>query len=324
MHALRVVSKGWPRRRHFSLDVTESVQLLVAAAATGTSRPAAASHNLAIRLLHGSCFCLRQRPSISHHDGNNIMKPPELQASTPVEQSPAAEPLRPASWIQKVANYFSLSSNRQPTSHTNPQRVSPNLIEDEQIQTNAAITSTTRPSSGSTSVDGKSAISWTSGSGLWRRAAPYFERAGHSLGQAARSSSAAVTRNVRSTARSLGDSLRDASRRRWAASRAWIQGNVQMAWLHASQRIQSLGNSVGEAVTRPIRTATTRIAQQWQQSRVWHRFWWWSLAAIAVYGVATTLPKEMARLVLAPARASPDSPSAANDIATSHKATPEA
>lgn len=27
----------------------------------------------------------------------------------------------------------------------------------------------------------------------------------------------------------------------------------------------------------------------------WNRFWWWSLSALAVYGIATTVPKEVVR-----------------------------
>jgi hypothetical protein len=322
-NAIRVVSKGWPRRHFSLLDDTKSVQLLVAAVATGsTSRSAFASHNPAIRSLHRS-GCCRQRPTLSHHDGNNRLKPPELQATTtPVDQSPAAES-RPASWIQRVANYLSASTTRRPPPQSNPPRDAPNLLGNDQSQTSTTSTSTTRPNSSSSSIDAKTTISGTLGTGLWHRAAPYLEHAGHSLGQAARSVGAAVTRNVQSTVSSVGDSLQEASRRYWSTRRAWIQRRVQMAWHHASQRMQSLGTSVGEAVTRPVRTAATQIAQQWQQGRVWNRFWWWSLAAIAVYGVATTLPKEMVRLVLAPAkRASPDA-SSANDNVSSLKAPPE-
>lgn len=61
-----------------------------------------------------------------------------------------------------------------------------------------------------------------------------------------------------------------------------------------------------DAVTRPVRDVAQKLVPSigWDSlsstaARWWNRFWWWSLAAIGVYGVATTVPKEVIRQKMA-------------------------
>ena len=51
--------------------------------------------------------------------------------------------------------------------------------------------------------------------------------------------------------------------------------------------------STTKTVTEPIR----RMRENFNGKKIAKWIWWWSLAAIGVYGVATTVPKELIRQV---------------------------
>lgn len=52
-----------------------------------------------------------------------------------------------------------------------------------------------------------------------------------------------------------------------------------------------------ESISRPIRDATRRVSESIQLApgTAWNKFFYWSLLAISVYGVSTTVPKEIVR-----------------------------
>jgi hypothetical protein len=88
----------------------------------------------------------------------------------------------------------------------------------------------------------------------------------------------AASTTIRETTRSTADNVR--SRIRTALS-AWTLS------------IRNTALRTVRVVTEPFARLTANLSQS--GSSVWNRFWWWSLSAVAVYGLATTVPKELIR-----------------------------
>ena len=95
---------------------------------------------------------------------------------------------------------------------------------------------------------------------------------------AARSSSRSVSDEIHSGTKAASANVRAAPR--WAVSQAKESSNKVLS--KASERIQN--GSLG---------MFGNVQEFGQSTLRW--FWWWSLAVVAVYGIATTLPKELIR-----------------------------
>jgi hypothetical protein len=73
-----------------------------------------------------------------------------------------------------------------------------------------------------------------------------------------------------------------------------LQGFAQRIITNVNDRTQALINGI----VAPIRSIFKSIREKWRATPIWNRFFYWSLSAIAVYGIATTLPKEIIRLAI--------------------------
>jgi hypothetical protein len=56
--------------------------------------------------------------------------------------------------------------------------------------------------------------------------------------------------------------------------------------------------SLVHSVAMPIQSIGKYIVNLWRTTPIWNRFFWWSLSAIAVYGIATTVPKEIVKYAI--------------------------
>ena len=66
-----------------------------------------------------------------------------------------------------------------------------------------------------------------------------------------------------------------------------------------SSDIRNRTQSVLHGLRAPFQYGWTYVANAWRATPIWNRFFWWSLSAIAVYGLATTIPKEVIKLAIA-------------------------
>jgi|UniRef100_A0A8J9X2U9 gas vesicle protein len=65
-----------------------------------------------------------------------------------------------------------------------------------------------------------------------------------------------------------------------------------------SSTASSFSNGVRSSIsniTKPFRRMWTKLVQHMRGTKVLRLLWWWSLAAVGVYGVSTTVPKELIR-----------------------------
>jgi hypothetical protein len=65
-----------------------------------------------------------------------------------------------------------------------------------------------------------------------------------------------------------------------------------------SSNIHERTKSFVSSITAPFQYGWNYIANIWRTTPVWNRFFWWSLSAIAVYGIATTLPTQLIKLAI--------------------------
>ena len=59
-------------------------------------------------------------------------------------------------------------------------------------------------------------------------------------------------------------------------------------------------------ISAPFQSGWNYVGNVWRTTPIWNRFFWWSLSAIAVYGIATTLPKEVIKLAMNQSTTSPN------------------
>lgn len=87
--------------------------------------------------------------------------------------------------------------------------------------------------------------------------------------------------------------------------------SIETTRMNARQRIEQFRNrvlfninegtkSIFYNITAPFLYGWNYVANIWHTTPIWNRFFWWSLSAIAVYGIATTLPKELIKLAISP------------------------
>ena len=85
--------------------------------------------------------------------------------------------------------------------------------------------------------------------------------------------------------------------------------SIETASIKTRQRIDDLHSRVSSnfnertksfvsSMIAPFQNGWNYIANIWRTTPIWNRFFWWSLSAIAVYGIATTLPKELIQLAV--------------------------
>ena len=88
-----------------------------------------------------------------------------------------------------------------------------------------------------------------------------------------------------------------------------IQSSVEAAKTSVTNRTQVLQESIKssmrssidslvQTILRPLNSFGNYVANVWKTTPIWNRFFWWSLSAIAVYGMATTVPKEIVKQVI--------------------------
>jgi hypothetical protein len=65
-----------------------------------------------------------------------------------------------------------------------------------------------------------------------------------------------------------------------------------------ASKIRYSMESVVHSVAMPIQSVGKYIVNLWRTTPIWNRFFWWSLSAIAVYGIATTVPKEIVKYAI--------------------------
>lgn len=85
----------------------------------------------------------------------------------------------------------------------------------------------------------------------------------------------------------------EATRSRLEAAKDSAVDKMQSSMRAAYDRMRDVTSSSVQAIMQPIWNAWASVVHKWQSVPVWNRFWWWSLAAIGVYGIATTVPKEV-------------------------------
>jgi hypothetical protein len=66
----------------------------------------------------------------------------------------------------------------------------------------------------------------------------------------------------------------------------------------AASSVKEQTRSTLSSVTQPLLDSLARVTGGMNASKVWRALWWWSLAAIGVYGVATTVPTEIVKQLL--------------------------
>jgi hypothetical protein len=74
-----------------------------------------------------------------------------------------------------------------------------------------------------------------------------------------------------------------------------ISSRAQIFQERIKSSMRSSLDSLFQSVLGPLRSLVNYIANLWQTTPIWNRFFWWSLSAIAVYGIATTVPKEIVK-----------------------------
>lgn len=110
-----------------------------------------------------------------------------------------------------------------------------------------------------------------------------------------------------------------------AAARERVFDTIKHAFRTATAGIRTTTAGMRDAtaswlravLVQPVQSVWTNIIRQtWHQSVpvVWNRFWWWSLAAIGVYGIATTVPKEIVKQVLLVLQTTPSSSNTSSKV----------
>jgi hypothetical protein len=74
-----------------------------------------------------------------------------------------------------------------------------------------------------------------------------------------------------------------------------ISNRAQVFQEEIKSSVRRSTDSFVQSILGPFKSFGNFIANQWQTTPIWSRFFWWSLSAIAVYGVATTVPKEIVK-----------------------------
>lgn len=77
-----------------------------------------------------------------------------------------------------------------------------------------------------------------------------------------------------------------------------ISNKAQVLQERVKSSLRNSLNSLFQTVFGPFKIFGNYVANQWQATPIWNRFFWWSLSAIAVYGIATTLPKEIVKYAI--------------------------
>jgi hypothetical protein len=73
----------------------------------------------------------------------------------------------------------------------------------------------------------------------------------------------------------------------------YIQNSIRNSTNRVRQSISSFGQN---HVIHPIQNIWQhQVVDRWKSINFKNSFWWWSLTAIAVYGISTTVPKELVR-----------------------------
>jgi hypothetical protein len=88
------------------------------------------------------------------------------------------------------------------------------------------------------------------------------------------------------------------ARQRLAVAKTGAVHKMKESFRAVQSGVGGAMSSTLQAIAQPIRNLQTWVTNKWQTIPVWNRFWWWSLAAIGVYGIATTVPKEVVRLTI--------------------------
>jgi hypothetical protein len=77
-----------------------------------------------------------------------------------------------------------------------------------------------------------------------------------------------------------------------------ISSKAQVFQERVKSSLRSRLDSLCQSVFGPLRVFGNSVVHQWQTTPIWNRFFWWSLSAIAVYGMATTVPKEIVKYAI--------------------------
>jgi len=77
-----------------------------------------------------------------------------------------------------------------------------------------------------------------------------------------------------------------------------IVSTAQSSLTLLSESVQRSARSITSGVVSSVKSQTKQVTDYVESSGggAVRKIWWWSLAAIGVYGVATTVPKELIRV----------------------------
>ena len=114
----------------------------------------------------------------------------------------------------------------------------------------------------------------------------------------------------------LGAKIASSVRSNVSQIRERAHTSIETTYVKARQRIQDFRNnvssniqestkSVASSISAPFQSGWNYVASVWRTTPVWNRFFWWSLSAIAVYGIATTLPAVLIKLTINQTTTSP-------------------
>lgn len=114
-----------------------------------------------------------------------------------------------------------------------------------------------------------------------------FERAREEIKEAAAISSRKASETAYNVAQRARETVTRASKRTTQAAKEYAAITTTAAKEYASTKMNAAKESVKQTTLQSMESAK----QQLPSSFRW--FWWWSLAAVGVYGLAVSIPREI-------------------------------
>jgi hypothetical protein len=180
----------------------------------------------------------------------------------------------------------------------NARNTKKNTVDSESSRVHDAMTKNEPIVAKSTSTAATRATKRTSRDVFWDYATQYSSRLNDTVKQSSLSTMNWLSAKIASSVQRNINHIRHRAQTSIETTRTVARQRMQDFRNRVSSNIQERTKSIVRRLSAPFQNGWKYIADTWRTTPIWNRFFWWSLSAIAVYGIATTLPTQLIKLAI--------------------------